>query len=65
LAADLLAVARGCSDFATASTPFGIKYAARGKIGQREKSSGIVLTVWIVEADNPPRLVTAYPDDES
>lgn len=26
--------------------------------------SGHVLTVWIVEPDESPRLVTAYPDDD-
>jgi hypothetical protein len=44
---------------------FGIKYVAKGRIGRSIGRSGSVLTVWIVEGDDPPRLVTAYPDEES
>jgi hypothetical protein len=34
LAADLLAIARGCREFVTERTPFGIKFIARGKVGR-------------------------------
>lgn len=65
LAADLLAIARGCREFATVTTPFGIKFIARGKVERPNHRPGSVLMVWIVEDNDPPRLVTAYPDDES
>ena len=65
LARDLLAIAQDCSSFATERTRFGIKYVVKGRIGGSIGRSGSVLTVWIVEDNDPPRLVTAYPDDES
>lgn len=64
LADDLLEIARDCSDYATETSEFGVKYIARGKVGRPGHRPGRVLAVWIVEADEPPRLVTAYPDDE-
>jgi len=64
LADDLLAIARRCAEFATETTPFGIKYKAAGSVGRPNHRPGNVLTVWIVEDDDPPRLVTAYPDED-
>ena len=64
LASDLLALAATCEKFATVQTPFGVKYVVKGQIGRESHRSGSVLAVWIVEADRPPRLVTAYPDEE-
>ena len=61
---DLLAIARGCPEFDTETTRFGIKYKAAGEIGRPNHRPGNVLTVWIVEDDDPPRLVTAYPDED-
>ncbi|WP_390621095.1 DUF6883 domain-containing protein [Stieleria neptunia] len=43
-------------------TRFGVKYRALGTVGRSEHRPGVVLTVWIVEDDDPPRLVTAYPE---
>jgi hypothetical protein len=63
LAGDLLAVARDCGEFATDESVFGVKYVARGQVGRLSHPTGDVLTVWIVEGELPPRLVTAYPDD--
>ena len=63
LSADLLAIARNCERFDTETTPFGVKYKATGSVGRDGHRPGLVLTVWIVEDDDPPRLVTAYPDD--
>ena len=63
LAADLLAIARDCDEFDVETTDFGIKYKAGGLIGRPDHRPGRVLTVWIVEDDDPPRLVTAYPTD--
>ncbi len=63
LSADLLAVARDCTDFDTEATRFGVKYKAVGSVGRPNHRPGLVLTVWIVEDDDPPRLVTAYPVD--
>ena len=64
LASDLLALAATCEQFATVRTPFGVKYVLKGQIGRGPHRSASVLAVWIVEADRPPRLVTAYPDEE-
>lgn len=64
LADDLLAIARDCEKFDTEPTPFGIKYKASGRICRPDHRPGAVLTVWIVEDDDPPRLVTAYPDED-
>jgi len=61
LSNDLLAIARRCESFATEITPFGVKYKATGLIGRLGKRLGLVITVWIVEDDEAPRLVTAYP----
>ena len=65
LASDLLALAATCKAFATVRTPFGVKYIVKGQIGRAPQRSATVLAVWIIEADRPPRLVTAYPDEES
>jgi hypothetical protein len=64
LARDLLALAATCEQFATVRTPFGVKYVVKGRIGRGSHRSANVLVVWIGEADRPPRLVTAYPDEE-
>jgi len=64
LAADLLAIANGCDHFDTESTSFGVKYKASGTVGRPNHRPGFVLTVWVVEDDDPPRLVTAYPDSK-
>ena len=64
LAMDLLAVAHDGKDFDIENTKFGVKYKVRGSVGRPNFRPGIVLTVWIVEDDDPPRLVTAYPEDK-
>ena len=63
LADDLLAIARDCGQFDSQTTRFGIKYKAPGSVGRPNRRPGIVLTVWIGEDNAPPRLVTAYPDE--
>jgi hypothetical protein len=65
LARDLLALAASCDQFATVRTPFGVKYVVKGQIGRKSHRPAGVLAVWIVEVGRPPRLVTAYPDEES
>lgn len=42
---------------------YGVKYKASGVLSRPGYRPGRVLTVWIVEDDSPPRLLTAYPDD--
>ncbi len=64
LAKDLLAVATACQFFDSENSLFGVKYKASGLVGRPDYRPGQVLTVWIVEDDGPPRLVTAYPDDK-
>jgi hypothetical protein len=64
LADDLMAIARGCAEFDIETTRFGTKYKAAGSVGRPNHRPGNVLTVWIVEDDDPPRLVTAYPDED-
>ena len=63
LADALIAIARDCKEFDTEISQFGVKYKASGIVGRPGNRPGMVLTVWIVEDDDPPRLVTAYPDD--
>jgi hypothetical protein len=60
---DLLSIARTGDDFHSEITQFGIKYKVAGKVGRPNHRPGNVITVWIVERDDPPRLVTAYPDE--
>jgi len=64
LADDLLAIARKCDDFDTETTKYGVKYKATGSVGRPGYRPGTVMTVWIVEDDDPPRLVTAYPNGD-
>ncbi len=64
LADDLLQIARTCPSHDTQRSPYGVKYKASGTVGRPGFRTGQVLTVWIVEPDEPPRLVTAYPDDD-
>lgn len=61
LADDLLQVAQTSEDFIAKSSPFGVKYEVSGALGCPGHRSGSVVSVWIVEENDPPRLVTAYP----
>lgn len=63
LANDLLAVAGDCDSFVAETTKFGVKYRASGELARPGHRPGRVMTVWIVEGGEPPRLVTAYPDN--
>jgi hypothetical protein len=65
LASDLSVLAATCEQFVTVQTPFGVKCVVKGQIGRKSHRGASVLAVWIVEADRPPRLVTAYPDEAS
>jgi hypothetical protein len=65
LASDVLALAAPCDQFATVRTPYGVKNFMKGRIGRESHRTAGVLAVWIVEGGRPPRLVTAYPDEES
>jgi len=65
LANDLLAIAQTCQHFDTESSEYGVKYKASGTLLRPNHRPGRVTTVWIVEDDCPPRLVTAYPDTAS
>jgi hypothetical protein len=58
---DLLQVAQTSEDFIAKSSPFGVKYEVSGALGCPGHRSGSVVSVWIVEENDPPRLVTAYP----
>ena len=62
LADDLLRLARTSNDFVAKASPCGVKYEVAGEIGQAGHRPGSVVTVWIVEENQPPRLVTAYPE---
>ena len=63
LANDLLEIATTCDYFDTERSPYGVKYKASGTISRPGQQAGRVLTVWIVENNDPPRLVAAYQDD--
>jgi hypothetical protein len=65
LADDLLAIAQTCEQFDTERSTHGIKYKASGFVSRPGHRPGRVMTVWIVEDGDPPRLVTAYPDPSS
>lgn len=62
LAKNLLEIAKTCEHFDTEQSAYGVKYKAAGIISLADHRPARVLTVWIVEEDDPPRLVTAYPD---
>jgi hypothetical protein len=61
LAHDLLHLARTSGDFTAKPSPFGVKYEVSGEIGRPGHRPAAVVSVWIVEEDGSPRLVTAYP----
>jgi hypothetical protein len=60
LAEDLLKLARATSEFVAESSPWGVKYIVTGPLGCADRFEQ-ALTVWFVEGNAPPRLVTAYP----
>lgn len=62
---DLLEVARTCEKFNAVSSPFGVKYRTIGRIGRTSGRTADVLAVWIIEGNSSPRLITAYPGDDS
>lgn len=43
-------------------TEFGTKYQVECSIETPDETNPCILTVWIVEDQNPPRLVTAHPN---
>ncbi len=61
LANDLHRVAKNCDDFVAKPSSYGVKYEAVGTIECSGYRPAVVVTVWIVEENRPPRLVTAYP----
>ena len=61
LAKDLMRVAQSSEDFIAKSSPFGVKYEVLSALGCPGHRPGLVVSVWIVEENDPPRLVTAYP----
>lgn len=42
-------------------SPYGTRVAVDGALAAPDGRSPMVRTIWIKEADAPPRLVTAYP----
>ncbi|MCX7388174.1 MAG: hypothetical protein NTX48_16035 [Planctomycetales bacterium] len=60
LANDLLQVVQTSEDFIAKLSPFGVKYEVSGALGCPGHRLGVVVSVWIVEENDPPRLVTAY-----
>ena len=65
LANDLLAIAHNSESYVAETTKFGLKYRVSGELARPGHRPGRVMTVWIVEDDGPPRLVTAYPESSS
>lgn len=66
LESDLLEIVRSSSDYLDEPTRFGVKYVVRGRIESPSGRRANVRTVWIAETNAPrPRLVTAYPDEET
>ena len=64
LVEDLLRLGRTSDDFVAKPSPFGVKYEVTGEIGRPGHLPAVVVSVWIVEQDALPRLVTAYPGNE-
>jgi len=62
---DLLRIARTCKDFVALPSPFGVKYLTTGVVGRGGGRSAKVLVVWMIEGNSPPRLITAFPGDDS
>ena len=58
---DLSQLARTVDDFVAKPSPFGVKYEVPGEIGRPGHRPAAILTVWIVEENTVPRLITAYP----
>lgn len=61
LASDLLRLAQTRDHFLAKPSPFGIKYEVTGEIGRPGHRAADVVTVWIIEENDSPRLITAYP----
>ncbi len=61
LARDLQRVAKLEDNFVAPPSPFGVKYKVSGTIGLPGFRPTLVTTVWIIEKNSPPRLITAYP----
>ena len=61
LADDLLRLARTVDDFVAKPSSFGVKYKVPGRIGRPGHCPADIITVWIVEENSLPRLITAYP----
>ncbi len=61
LAEELLQLATARDDFIAKPSLFGVKYEVTGEIGRPGYRPATVVSVWIVEEDASPRLVTAYP----
>ena len=64
LRCDLLEIAATCEDFVAKPSPYGVKYETIGIVGTKGHRPGMVVAVWIVEENSPPRLVTAYPGND-
>lgn len=58
---DLLLLARSADDFLAKASRFGVRYEATGRIGRPNHRPADVITVWSVERNSSPRLITAYP----
>ena len=66
LAHDLLELVRASEDYTEKSSPFGVKYIVSASLTLPTGRQARVTTVWILEpTDNRPRLITAYPGDDS
>ena len=61
LSNDLLQLAQTSEDFIAKSSPFGVKYEVWGVLGCPGHRPALVLSVWIVEENDRPQIVTAYP----
>ena len=58
---DLLSLVQTNEVTQVAESPYGTKYVVEGSMKTPRGTRIVVRTVWIVEADERPRFVTAYP----
>lgn len=64
LVVDLKRLAVSCEQFVAKPSPYGVKYETIGYVGCSGYRLGLVVVVWIIEGNSPPRLITAYPGKE-
>lgn len=61
---DLLTIVQTSDNFLEIPTRFGTKYIVVGELHTPVGRRASVKTIWVVEGNSPPRLVTVYPEKQ-